>query len=471
MRKREDSGFAGGWGLVLDGAVRNPVCRGFFGWLLLCAQAAGDPARLEFARGVLAECRGEAAAAEAAFEKAWRLDPQAGPLVRRVVAARLDAGDRGEAVRLMREWAEGRPDEAAVQVEYADFLTEVGRGDALARRQAIGVLEGVLAVREGSPQVVRRLFALWREDGKEERARAVLESLDPNDAEAALVYGPLAASAAAGDDAEAMGRIVERYRRAMAREPEHAALARAASEFLRGQGRLDEAVWVLASHAEAAPWSLELRTRLGILHLAAGDDDAGQRVLEAVLAISPRRVLAHQSLAKLHRLRGRAAEARHHAAELLKIRGGSAAEYLALADEYLAEEEVRAARLLLENAAFAHPRSAAVRMRLAVASRRDPETRDAAAGRFREATLLMSGDEEPDPAFLMESAEVLIADGQVKAAEESLRTAIRSYPPEAKRETAAALRRLAALWEGENRNVDAARGLRQRAQALDPEGE
>lgn len=110
-------------------------------------------------------------------------------------------------------------------------------------------------------------------------------------------------------------------------------------------------------------------------------------------------------------------------------------------------------------------------MRLAVASRRDPETRDAAAGRFREATLLMSGDEEPDPAFLMESAEVLIADGQVKAAEESLRTAIRSYPPEAKRETAAALRRLAALWEGENRNVDAARGLRQRAQALDPEGE
>jgi hypothetical protein len=48
-----------------------------------------------------------------------------------------------------------------------------------------------------------------------------------------------------------------------------------------------------------------------------------------------------------------------------------------------------------------------------------------------------------------------------------LRSAIKSFPPEAKKETAAALRRLALLWETESRNADAARALRQRADALD----
>ena len=63
--------------------------------------------------------------------------------------------------------------------------------------------------------------------------------------------------------------------------------------------------------------------------------------------------------------------------------------------------------------------------------------------------------------------EALIAQGQSKAAEDRLRAAIKSYPPESKKETAAALRRLALLWETENRNLDAARALRQRADALD----
>jgi hypothetical protein len=61
----------------------------------------------------------------------------------------------------------------------------------------------------------------------------------------------------------------------------------------------------------------------------------------------------------------------------------------------------------------------------------------------------------------------LIEQGQTKAAEERLRTAIKTFPAEAKKETANALRRLALLWETENRNLDAARALRQRADGLD----
>ena len=77
------------------------------------------------------------------------------------------------------------------------------------------------------------------------------------------------------------------------------------------------------------------------------------------------------------------------------------------------------------------------------------------------------GDLKPDAAFLIESAECLIEEGQSKAAEERLRTAIKSFPPEKKKETAAALRRLAGLWERENRNAEAAKALKQRADALD----
>ena len=54
------------------------------------------------------------------------------------------------------------------------------------------------------------------------------------------------------------------------------------------------------------------------------------------------------------------------------------------------------------------------------------------------------------------------------AAEDRLRTAIRTYPPDQKKETAVALRRLAAIWQGEKRNEEGAKSLLQRADALDP---
>jgi len=57
---------------------------------------------------------------------------------------------------------------------------------------------------------------------------------------------------------------------------------------------------------------------------------------------------------------------------------------------------------------------------------------------------------------------------QTKAAEERLRTAIRTYPPDKKKETAAALRRLAGIWQAEKRNEEGAKSLLQRADSLDP---
>ena len=54
---------------------------------------AADP-RVEYAMGVRAEEKGDGAAAQTAFEKAWKLDPQALPLVRKLAEYRLAADDR-----------------------------------------------------------------------------------------------------------------------------------------------------------------------------------------------------------------------------------------------------------------------------------------------------------------------------------------------------------------------------------------
>jgi tetratricopeptide (TPR) repeat protein len=152
---------------------------------------------------------------------------------------------------------------------------------------------------------------------------------------------------------------------------------------------------------------------------------------------------------------------------LLKLRSGSAAEFLNLVEEWLAAGEPRPARLLLEKAAFDFPENTEIAAKLAIATRRDPETRTRSARLFREAATI-AGDHEPTPDFLLESAEAMIEQGQIPAAEDRLRSAIRSFPPEAPEDTAAALRRLASLWEAENRNKGAARALRQRADALAP---
>jgi len=138
-----------------------------------------------------------------------------------------------------------------------------------------------------------------------------------------------------------------------------------------------------------------------------------------------------------------------------------------LADEWLAADDPKAARILLEKAVFEQPENWELSQKLAIATRRDPATRAQAARIFREAELAKPVDAIAGPEFLVESAEALLAEGQSKAGEERLRNAIRAFPPEARKETAAALRRLALLWESENRNTDAARALRQRADGLD----
>jgi len=434
--------------------------------LLAPALAVADNARLEFAFGVLEKTRGVNTAQDH-FEKARLADPTALPLVSRAVGARMADGDRSAAIKLYRDLAAARSEDLEIQLVYADFLDQQSNGDSLAIQLSNDTLAAALNRYPGHPQLIRRLFQHAQAAANKPRQVELLELLSPDDPAAVLLHASLSRSMAATEDAAARDKVDQRFLHAVEVHPEIPALARAASDHFRDTDRPDQAIDILKRHVEAAPSSLDLRTRLGILLFAAKRDEEGETVLKEVLAINPRQALAHQTLAKFYRLRDQPESARFHAGELLEIRGGSAEDFTKLADEWLAANDPREARLLLERAVFDHPADFGLACKLAVATRRDPETRGLASRLFREAEAARPADAKPEPAFLLESAEALLDQGQTKAAEERLRSAIRAFPAEAKKETAAALRRLALLWEAENRNGDAARALRQRADALD----
>lgn len=434
------------------------------------ATAVAEP-KLDFAYGILAEQRGDRAAAAESIEKAREADPSAFPLVTRVAGYRLQKGDVEGASTLYREFAKGHPERLDAQLEYADFLRSSSPDDDFAAKMARDTLEGARKQFPGNLAIERRLFRIYEGLEQRDRSAAIFEALakqdaSPGDTLAAL---EMARTLFEKDDEEARGKLDEMLQAACARNPGNPVLARAASEHFRTTGRVAEAAEILAGHVAAAPSSLELRTRLGILQLAADQEAEGEKTLLGVLEIDSRQALAHQTLAKLYRKQERVAEALPHAAEALKIRGGDPSEFLQLADEFLAAEKPKEARLLLEKAVFFNQSDAALAVKLAVATRRDPETRERASLLFRQAENL-SGQDGPagDPVFLQEFSEILLQDGQTKAAEERLRAAIRAFPAEQKKETAAAMRRLAGIWQKEKRNAEAANSLLQRADSLDP---
>ncbi|MFK7851508.1 MAG: tetratricopeptide repeat protein [Akkermansiaceae bacterium] len=423
---------------------------------------------LDFSYGILEEQRGNQELANDFFTKAYEADPVSMPLVQKAVSLRMNENDRSGAIAIYERVIRARPEEMVIRVEYGDFLGRVGRGDALAEKKREENYLAVLSAMPGQYLPVERLIRQAREQSNDDRARELLEQLDSTSSpEAVQYYVATTKSLYDSEDVAARNRISGVFEKAMELHPEWQVTARAASDHFREVGDVSRAIKVLQQHVESSPSSLDLRIRLGILHFVAEQNEQGVEVLKRVLAIHPKKALAHESLAKHFRKEGSTEEVRYHSAELLKIRGGSPEEFISLADEFLAAEQPREARLLLEKAVFDHPEKAKLMMKLAMATSRDPTTKDDAARLFREAENMLGNPADATPDFLLESAAELVERGQTKAAEERLRNAIRTFPKEAKKETAAALRALADIWISEGRNIDAARSLVTRAEALE----
>lgn len=438
--------------------------------LLAISASASENPRLAFAKGLLDEAAGKNAEAAEHFEAARLADPIAVPLVSRKADSLMAAGELAKTVTLYRELAAATPERLDTQLMYADFLRESGRGDGLAEKMAGEALEKALKKFPGDPSILDRLFRSSEGAGERERSIRLFESLiakTPLSPQSMLLAETWSNVLFDSDDQSAQDRLDKLFLQSFNAAPDSPRLARAASEHFRKTGRLDQAITVLQKHTAAVPSNLELRTRLGILQFAANQNEEGQTTLKEVLAINERQSLAHESLAKFYRLQEKPDLARSHADAVLKIRSGDASEFMTLADEWLQADNPRAARILLEKAAYDYPQDPGIAAKLAIASRRDPETRDRSSRLFREAESLFPPDFTVDPVFLTESANALIDEKRLPAAEDRLRKAIRQFPPEAKKETAAALRQLASLWESQNKNADAARSLRTRADSLD----
>jgi len=423
---------------------------------------------LDFSFGVLEQERGHEKEAAEFILKAYQADPIAMPLVRRFVAMKMAANDRPGALAAFEKVLEARSDDLSIRVEYGDFLGAVSRGDALAERKREQTYLKVLEAMPGQYLPIERLIRQARERGEDHRARELLEQLDTgSSADAVRYYAATTRSLYDSKDEAAQKRISEVFGKAAEEHPEWGDIARAGSDYFREMGDMEKAIDILRRHVEVRPSSIDLRIRFGILHFAAGKNDEGIRILKQVLAIHPQKSLALEALAKHYGNKGMTDEVRYYSAELLKIRGGTSEEFVKLAEEFLAADKVREARLLLEKAVFDFPEDAALMMKLAMATTRDPETKDSAARLSRAAENMLANPADAEPAFLLESAKELLAQGETEAAEERLRNAIRTFPKEAKHETAAALRALAGIWISEGRNVDAAKSLISRAEALE----
>jgi Flp pilus assembly protein TadD len=444
----------------------STLASAFTGLFLLPLLGAEHP-RLDFALGVLEQSRGNASLAAEKFEAARQADPLALPLVERAVSARMAANDRPAAVKLYRDLAAAKPEELSIQLVYVDFLDHQGNGDVLARSLAAETLQAAQVRFPAHPEIVRRMFQHAQAAGDKPRQLELLEQLRRDDPASTLLYIALSKSLFDAEDAAARAALDDRFLETFEANPTRADLARATSDHFQNTGRVDRAIEILEQHVAVAPSSLDLRTRIGILLFSAKRDAEGEATLKEVLTINPNQALAHQTLAKFYRLREQPENARHHASELLKLRGGAAADFLKLANEWLAADHPKEARILLERALFDHPAHRELAEQLAISTRRDPETRAQAARLFREVDAAKPATAKSRPEFLVEFAHALIDQGDTRSAEEHLRTAIRNFPATAPKETAAALRQLAGIWEKENRNMDAARSLRQRADALD----
>ncbi|MFT4175523.1 MAG: hypothetical protein QM627_02600 [Luteolibacter sp.] len=426
-------------------------------------QAADDPRR-DYAFGVWERLNGRESQAAESFEKARKADPTAWTLARLGIDRRLAQKDVPGALKLYRELAEKRRAELSIQLSFADFLLNLG---PRFQAERVKFLEATAKRWPGDPQLVQRLFSAMLDQGEMEKARRVLETMAETPA-AAPVYAALSRTAYPSDDAAASRRVADRYATAVSAEPKQAGLARAASDYFRDRGDSARAIRMLELHTGALPSSLDLRVRLGILYFSVRENAKGEAALQDVLKIDPGHAQAHQALTRFYRQTNQPALARRHAAEVLKRRGGSMGDFLQLSEEFLAANEPREARLLLEKAVFDVPGNFELLSQLAIATRRDGTARDLAANAIRDAEAALPRGRKFSPEFLVESAEISLAEGRSEEAEQRLRDAIRAYPADAKPQTAAALRRLAGIWESQNRNTEAARSLRQRADLLDP---
>ena len=423
-------------------------------------------ARREFAKSVLAREHGKNQEAAQHLETARLAHPTSIILVNRVALILVASDDIKGASTLYRELAAARPDSLRAQFLYADFLRESSHDDDFSLDLAATTLEKALLRFPLDQQVMERLFRIYEQRRQREKSLALYQSYLASPAANPQLAETFARTLFPSDDKQVLADLDRLYKLQMDVTPADPILARAASEHFRKSKRLPDAIRILQQHTTAAPASLELRVRTGILQLANEQAADGEKTLLDVLAIAPENLLAHQSLAKLYTKQNKIDQALIHRADALKIGGGEASDFQKLADEWMNEGENKRARILLEKSCYYYPKDQQLAWQLAVATHRDPETAAKALELFRKAEA-MNPEPIKNPDYLSEAAAAFWLAKDTVRAETMLRQAIKLYPATEKKESATAMRRLASWWQEQGKNEQAARALIQRANMLD----
>jgi predicted Zn-dependent protease len=423
-------------------------------------------ARREYAQAVLAGLRGDAEG-KARHEEAARIaHPTALLLADRAARRAIKAGDIKTASTLYRTLAQDRQDSLQAQFLYTDFLRSQSAEDDFALRLAVEKLEELRKKQPTHPEILERLLRLYEQQLQREKSEALYQDYLKHAQADPAVAEMFSRILRDQDDAQSQEQLDKMYRQRIEETPGDPNLARAASEHFRKTKRLPEAIALLQKHVKAAPSSLDMRVRLGILLLANKQEAEGEAALLAALAIDPSLYVAHQSLAKHYGQQQKPEQARKHRSEMLKLRGGDASEFLEVSQEYLNAKDAKAARILLEKACFDYPKDVDLLYLRAVATHLDAGESAKAPALFDEAEKLAK---EPtrNPLYLRHAAESYWTAKQTEKAEARLRDAIKAYPATEKKESAAAIRLLASWWQQQNKNADAAKALLQRAEMLE----
>jgi len=423
-------------------------------------------ARREYAQAVLAGLRGDAQG-KARHEEAARIaHPTALLLADRAARRAIKAGDIKTASTLYRTLAQDRQDSLQAQFLYTDFLRSQSAEDDFALRLAVEKLEELRKKQPTHPEILERLLRLYEQQLQREKSEALYQDYLKHAQADPAVAEMFSRILRDQDDAQSQEQLDKMYRQRIEETPGDPNLARSASEHFRKTKRLPEAIALLQKHVKAAPSSLDMRVRLGILLLANKQEAEGEAALLAALAIDPSLYVAHQSLAKHYGQQQKPEQARKHRSEMLKLRGGDASEFLEVSQEYLNAKDAKAARILLEKACFDYPKDVDLLYLRAVATHLDAAESAKAPALFDEAEKLAK---EPtrNPLYLRHAAESYWTAKQTEKAESRLRDAIKAYPATQKKESAAAIRLLASWWQQQNKNADAAKALLQRAEMLE----
>jgi tetratricopeptide (TPR) repeat protein len=269
-----------------------------------------DDHELHFARGVVAQNKGDAAAALASWEKVLELKPEFEPALGGIGALLLEQGEPDRAIEMFTRSLQANPEFAEGHYNLALALVQAGRLE-----DGIKSMETARQLAGDDVEVAVELATLYASAGRLDDAVAAARTateMAPADPRGHLVHGQLLSRAGQHDAA------IQSLRLAVQKASDDDGVGMALAQALVRSGRkdhLEEAIRMLEAYAKAYDKAL-VWSELGSARAKAGDTAAALVDFERALAKNP--TLPSASVRRVGALSelGRCKEAKQAAASL-----------------------------------------------------------------------------------------------------------------------------------------------------------